>query len=105
MIAFLSENPDLYKWVKKGTIGGVTPTYYFIVWSRAVSTVHEWLSLLSDTLKSLLNLTSVLQSEGAASATATHSQIQNPVWNVNIGNGCSLNSKMLLQIQQTFECV
>ena len=72
---------------------------------RAVSTVHEWLSLLSDTLKSLLNLTSVLQSEGAASATATHSQIQNPVWNVNIGNGCSLNSKMLLQIQQTFECV
>ena len=63
------------------------------------------LSLLSYALKSLLNLTSVLQSEGAASATATHSQIQNPVWNVNIGNGCSLNSKILLQIQQTFECV
>ena len=73
--------------------------------NRVVGTVHARPSLRSYTLKSLLNLISVLQSEGAASATATHSQIQNPVWNVNIGNGCSLNSKMLLQIQQTFECV
>ena len=72
---------------------------------RVVGTVHARPSLISYALKSLLNLTSALQSEGAASPTATHSQIQNPVWNVNIGNGCSLNSKMLLQIQQTFECV
>ena len=71
--------------------------------TRVVGTGHPRPSLLSCALKSLL--TSALQSEGAASATATHSQIQSPVWNINIGNGCSLNSKMLLQIQQTFECV
>ena len=70
-----------------------------------VGTVHVRPTLLSYALISLLNLMSALQSEGAASATATHSQVQNPVWNVNIGNDCSLNSKMLLQIQQTFECV
>ena len=42
---------------------------------------------------------SALQSEGAAYATATHSQIQIPVWYVNIGNGCSLTSNILHQIQ------
>ena len=48
---------------------------------------------------------SALQSEGAASATATHSQIQNPVWNVNNGKDCSLNSATFPWIQQTFECI
>ena len=67
--------------------------------NSVVGTVHARPSLLSYTLKSLLNLTSALQSEGAACATATHSQIQNPVWNVNIGNGCFLTSKILHQIQ------
>ena len=65
--------------------------YWSVTGKRLVSYLEKIGQLLgedwsvTDRRLSLWNLTSALQSEGAASAKPTHSQIQNPVLNVNTG--------------------